>query len=103
MDLPTIEKYAKLWTLDRKQIYVFDEEDVNLKHPYQVFINTFDNKAYIWKNGRVEETADFYVYEWVNYREWTEDDGYALQISNQKAIPLPEEDEGDEWDEWDGD
>lgn len=86
MDLPTIEKYAKLWTLDRKQIYVFDETDTNLKHPYQVFINTFENKPYVWKNGRVEagEMWDYYVYEWANYRERTNEDGYALQISNKK-------------------
>lgn len=87
MDLPTIEKYAKLWTLDRKQIYVFDEEDINLKHPYQVFMNTFENVPCIWKNERVAADLSFYVYEWANYREWTEDDGYALQISNQKVIP----------------
>lgn len=92
MATPTIEKYAKLWTLDRKQIYVFDETDTNLKHPYQVYHNTFEDTLYIWKNGRVEATGitpdfDFYVYEWANYRNWTEDDGFALQISNQKVIP----------------
>lgn len=86
MDLPTIEKYAKLWTKNRKQIYAFDEEDVNLKHPYQIYINTFENWAYVWKNGRVDtnEMSDFYVYEGSHYRQWTEDDGYALQIQNKK-------------------
>ena len=86
--LPTEEKYAKLWTKDRKQIYTFKDEDTNLNHPYQLRINTFTSWTYVYdKWVWYEFSWDMYVYEWANYREWTEDDWMAIQVQN-KEIPL---------------
>lgn len=84
---PTTEKYAKLWTKDWKQVYTFDETDVNFKHPYQLYLNTYTQDVYLWKGWRqLNEGYNFYVYEWANYREWTEDDGLAVQISNKVIV-----------------
>ncbi len=86
--LPTAEKYARVWTKDRKQIYTFNAEDTNLDHPYQVRINTFTNWIYVYdKWVWYENSGDMYVYEWANYREWTEDDWMAIQVQNE-VIPL---------------
>lgn len=105
MDFPTIDKYAKLWTLNRKQIYAFEENDTNLDHPLQIRVNTFDGNVYVYTNGWKEfGFGTFYVYEWSNFRERTEDDGYALQIWNKKIIPWNNNGDGEgEGDgEWDG-
>lgn len=86
--LPTMEKYARVWTKDRKQIYTFREEDTNLNHPYQLRINTFTSWMYVYdKWVWYEVSGDIYVYEWANYRERTEDDWMAIQVQNQE-IPL---------------
>lgn len=86
--LPTMEKYARVWTKDRKQIYTFKEEDTNFDHPYQVRINTFTSwmcvyDKWVW----YVLSGDLYIYEWANYRERTEDDWMAIQVQNQE-IPL---------------
>ena len=94
--VPTTEKYARLWTKDRKQIYTFREADTNLNHPYQLRINTFTSWMYVYdKWVRYEFTWDMYVYEWANYREWTEDDWMAIQVQNQKINLEEDEDDGD--------
>lgn len=83
--IPTIEKYARLRTKNWKQIYAFDSTDVNFKQPYQIFMNTYSWDLYIWKGGWLfYDIADYFVYEWANFREWTEDDWMALLIANQK-------------------
>ena len=94
--LPTVEKYARLWTKDRKQIYTFRETDTNLNHPYQLRINTFTSWMYVYdKWVWYEFSGDLYVYEWANYRERTEDDWMAIQVQNQKINLEEDEDDGD--------
>ena len=80
---PKMEKYAKLWLEWWKQVYFFDELDTNLAHPYQVYINTYDENVYVRKEWRynVNDYNFYYNDKWkyVEVESWAT---FALQISN---------------------